>query len=262
MGGKKTSVWKRLVTWVRIRLGAVKPYLAERFGWFVTSSYYGPKLVSNRVDQTFKFYLRGSYGSFYWDRVTAFSTAFVYLDIGANQGLYTIGAAQNPNCVGCFAFEPVPRSFRFLKANVALNGLTERCTLINKAVSGNAGTAEIAIQPAHSGAASLNHAQGAANAPSKSRLQIQTLTAKELDALLPQDGPPIFVKIDVEGHEPVVLEQLLQTHFAGRIAEIFFEVDETWYDIEPIRALLTERGFSKLHRHGEGHHYDMLALRA
>jgi len=53
--------------------------------------------------------------------------ARVVVDVGANTGIYTLLAcAASPHC-RVVAFEPVPRVFRRLEENIALNGWQGRC---------------------------------------------------------------------------------------------------------------------------------------
>jgi len=73
----------RRVYWLRARFG----------GNGFAKSWYGPAFRSNINDTTFRFYITGSYGRLYWDELQRISESFVFLDIGANQGLYTLGAS-------------------------------------------------------------------------------------------------------------------------------------------------------------------------
>lgn len=70
-----------------------------------------------------------------------------------------------------------------------------------------------------------------------------------------------MVKIDVEGFEPIVIDQLLRTAFADRISEIFLEIDEDWVRADAIRRRLGEAGFTAFEKIGSSPHYDLLALR-
>src|SRR6185312_8497302 len=69
----------------------------------------------------------------------------VFVDIGANGGIYTVIAAKKVGASGrVLAFEPGPRNLELLKRNLALNGLTN-VTIVPKAVSNTAGAAALAI---------------------------------------------------------------------------------------------------------------------
>jgi FkbM family methyltransferase len=218
---------------------------------------YGVLMRANWRDATFRMCQDGSYGTALSDLLAQRKNIFLFLDIGANQGLYSLLAARNPNCQQAFAFEPVSQTYNLLCDNIAANGLTASVTPIHAAVSDADGTAEIHLHIAHSGAASLS---------TRTLLQesnvetIRTIDIFSIDDLIGDDGE-ILVKIDVEGHEDVVIGQLMASRHRARMAAIFYEVDERWSNPAALEAALRAAGFATFIRHGSGTHYDMLALR-
>src|SRR6476619_920138 len=65
--------------------------------------------------------------------------ARVFVDVGANTGIYSlIGLAANPK-LRVIAFEPVPRIRQRLEENLVLNGWQTRCEIRGEAVSDNLG---------------------------------------------------------------------------------------------------------------------------
>lgn len=221
-------------------------------------SRYGVVMRANWHDVTFRMCYAGSYGSGLSDLLTRYPRDFLFLDIGANQGLYSLIAARNQRCRHAYAFEPVPDTFAILRDNITRNGLESRVTAIDSAVSDKTGTASITLSAAHSGASSLG------NATSIERGTIETVRTMDMagvDALLPPSGEDIVVKIDVEGHEAVVIEQLMASRNRDRVTRIFYEVDENWSDASGLEDRLRVGGFSKFQRYGSGTHYDVLALR-
>ena len=60
-------------------------------------------------------YITVSYGFFYKNFLTKRNNLFSFIDIGANQGLYSICDALNKNCKLIFAFEPIDKTFELLK---------------------------------------------------------------------------------------------------------------------------------------------------
>ena len=246
---------------LRLRLQKRMKSLDFRFRrWFrvgTIRSLYGPRFHTNFGDATFRLYIKGSYGRFYWDHLQNVDHDFVYLDIGANQGLYTIGAAQNPHSKQCIAFEPVPTVAHLLRNNLQLNQVSGKCQVCEAAVSESSGQTTISLPAHHSGGASLRED----DAGETEKLEITTVCAADLEDIVPENGAPIRIKIDVEGHEEVVIRELLKSHFVDRIEEIFYEVDERWVDPDRVQTLLLGRGF-QLERIGEGEHYDVMATRS
>ncbi len=221
-------------------------------------SYYGPRFVANYADITFRFYIKSSYGFFYWDRIAALQEPFIFLDIGANQGLYAVGAALNPHCQRVYAFEPVSAVSNLLQQNIDLNQVQDRCEVVRKAVTNHREGVTIRLNPTHSGSATI--ADGNNSHEGGHGELVETLDAKGLDDLIEARDLPIIVKIDVEGHEQVVIEQLLKSAFANQIREIFYEVDERWVKAEVLSDQLMQAGF-KTQKIGRKKHYDVLAER-
>jgi FkbM family methyltransferase len=244
-----------------IRFWSIKFIIWKFFKRPVVSSYYGVKLNANYDDATFKFYVVGTYGDDYWKHITKKMRPFIFLDIGANQGLYTLCAAMNKNCIACFSFEPVPKTFALLKKNVAVNDLSTKCHLINKAIANKSGFYDISYKPNHSGVATM-HARN--NLISETNNKIETIEAIsyiELDNLISnQDKARLIVKIDVEGYEMNVITELLKTQVAKEISEIYFEIDERWVDYNDIEILLKTNGFKNFSKtHTDTKHYDVYA---
>lgn len=233
--------------------------LAQWLNSPIVESSYGVRLAANYMDATFQFYTKASYGFFYWNRISLISEDFIFLDIGANQGLYSICAGLNGNCQRAYAFEPVPNVVHLLHQNLALNGVADKCEVVQKAVSDKSGDVEIIIHTNHSGEASI--AQGKVGGAGTSRQIIQTINAAGLEAIIHVTQLPIYVKIDVEGHEEVVVKELLKCSFAGQIREIFYEVDIRWVNPKVLQSLLQAAGFKSV-KTGRKTHYDVLATRS
>lgn len=67
----------------------------------------------------------GSYEAAHADMMTALvRDGNTILDVGANIGFYTISLARQFPWTAIFAFEPIPATFAYLRANLELNGVT------------------------------------------------------------------------------------------------------------------------------------------
>lgn len=223
-----------------------------------TRSVYGVWLKDRPLDATWRFCVNGKYGRFYSDWLLAQRDG-VFLDIGANVGLYSLLADRNPAIERIYAFEPHPETYGFLAGNIERNAAA-RCTAFPYAISSSAGEECIAERPGHSGMATLREV-GRAEGFSLS-VGIQCITAAELDRLIEvRDDARVIVKIDVEGHEAVVIEQLRKSRLWSRIANIYYEVDERYLDAAALLQLLESEGFRVVHRNGQGKHYDVMVER-
>ncbi|MBU7579949.1 MAG: FkbM family methyltransferase [Porphyrobacter sp.] len=247
------GVVKTLRKW---KAAALSPVLARQEG--PVRSAYGVLMVPNWQDTTFRYCIFGTYGRDLADLLLGQRDDFVFVDIGANQGLYSLIAAQNPKCRKVIAFEPVPATHARLAANVALNGGAERTVLHQLAIADNVGEVTINVAPDHTGTATLAGREGVSGAGG---VVIETIDAPLVDPLLAGDLP-MFVKIDVEGLEAVVIAELAKTASFARVQSIFYEVDDRWASAGDIEMLLRSAGFTRFAKYGRGHHYDVLASRA
>lgn len=220
----------------------------------VVTSRYGVRMRANWGDRTFLYCRHATYGRALSDYLGALDAPFVFVDIGANQGLYSLIAARNPHCAAALAFEPVAATFALLTDNIALNDRQATIRPVHAAVSRDSGMATIAADAAHSGVASLR-----GESPETGE-DIRILGIAGVDVLL--DGTlPLVIKVDVEGHEETVIEALMLSRHRDRIAAIFYEIDERWTDAAAVEARLRAAGFARFTRFGIGRHYDILAER-
>ena len=256
----KVRDYSRLALSFVYRFIKVKIWIANMLGISVLKSRYGVLLAMNSRDKTFAYYIAGAYGNYYWDRISKINTEFIYMDIGANAGLYTICAARNPKNLMSYAFEPVPDIFNLLEKNISLNGLASKCSLVKKAISASCALEEISFSTDHSGGASLVK-KNDVNLDVNQKLKIETIDGATLDTLVQNRNIPIVVKVDVEGYEKIVIQQLIKTSLVENVTEIYYEIDEDWTDPKEIEKLLRSIGFKSFEKNGSGSHYDILATR-
>lgn len=145
------------------------------------------------------------------------------LDIGANEGLYSLAAAHAVGDQGrVLAVEPSQREFDRLQANIQLNHWQKVIHAYRLAVADRTGEAQLTVATEeHAGQNTLGHLiyQGATVA------QIETVPVRRLDDWLPEIGVTQVdvIKIDTEGAELAILrgsQQLLQTHHPLLILEL------------------------------------------
>jgi FkbM family methyltransferase len=214
----------------------------------ITPSVYGPFLQTRKGDLTFKFCVTGAYGRYLSDLLSAYSKPFSFIDIGANIGLYSLIAASNPACQSCHAFEPNPEVFASFERNIALNGHL-KVHAYNAAVSSEEGQLRFAAPAGHSGAGALQQ---------EGTMTVASVNRHAFDAIAAADTFPKIVKIDVEGHEPVVITELLNSSIAPQIRNLYFEVQESRYEIGSITSTLQAAGFAQTFKNEAGEFYDLM----
>jgi FkbM family methyltransferase len=146
-----------------------------------------------------------------------FERASTFVDVGANCGLYSVlGALWNPS-LRVIAFEPVPRIFDRLKANVRLNQLDDRVDCENVALSSETGRATFFLP---NGEGLDIETTGTLNAHSwqsrngSSRLEVATVRFDEYETC--HQIIVDLIKIDVEDFEAGVLEGMYDTIMRDR----------------------------------------------
>jgi FkbM family methyltransferase len=133
----------------------------------------------------------------------------VVLDIGANFGLYTALSASIVKSHGrLYAFEGNPRIFESLQRTIAANDLYLNPNIVaaNVLVSSECGRGVLhysANLPSGGTMSDIQLSGGKQNA-----VEVDMTT---IDDFLPPDLPVDLVKIDVEGHEPMVMRGMEQT---------------------------------------------------
>jgi len=221
--------------WLRVFPGIPLPFHLP-FGawWLLRNDHIGSALLEDAFENTEHRFVE-----------KLLQPGMTVLDIGANQGYYTMLASRRVGREGkVIAFEPSPREFGRLKWHLWLN----RCNNVEPfafALGAEAGKGELhVVQGTESGCNSLR--------PPKVAQPVAPLTVsvQRLDDFLKDRGFPQvdFIKLDVEGAELSVLqgaqELLLRRPRPKILAEIEDIRTRQWgYDANRIVRYLTELGY-------------------
>jgi FkbM family methyltransferase len=159
--------------------------------------------------------------------IRSLSPGDVCVDIGAHIGYYTLLASKLVGAKGhVYAFEPSPRSYAALRANLDRNDV-ENVTAINSAVGQTTGTAELYEGPGtNTGGATMQGVLADRRGLRKPvRVDVRPVTA-EIPAT---DLYRIrVVKIDVEGAEVDVLRSLAPVLAEAPHLALFVELNPKW----------------------------------
>ena len=150
----------------------------------------------------------------------------VFVDVGAHIGTHTVYALRTGRFARAVAFEPAPRNARLLAMNLDLNGMAGTAVVVPKAAGAITGTAMLYLHPRNSGAHSIGSPP---SVDGRDRLCVPIVRVEDrLVALgLPPDRVGL-VWVDVEGHEPEVLDGL--AGLVARAVPIAFEFTPSRYD--------------------------------
>jgi len=156
------------------------------------------------------------------------------IDCGANIGIATMFFKAVAPDARVLAFEPEPTAFRLLEDNIARNGVNDvKC--LSVALAAEEGRAMLRVpQPAHGGA-TLRLAEGAGWP------ETEVATAR-LSTYISE--PVEFLKLDVEGAEVEIIDELAEADALRRIANVAIEHHPTGSDDLPrLLACLAASGF-------------------
>jgi FkbM family methyltransferase len=134
----------------------------------------------------------------------------LFLDVGANIGAASVLALGRHGFKGALAVEPNSANVALLRANLAVNGLEGRCTVVTAAAGGAEGQAELELSPDNFGDHRVRHAGAGPGEFQEEQRATSTVPVRRLDSLLESEGlTPADVGllwVDVQGYEGQVLE--------------------------------------------------------
>lgn len=171
---------------------------------------------------------------------------FTVLDVGANEGYFSIIACLLAGPEGrVVSIEPQTRSIEVMRRNLSANRIAN-CSIVEAALGNGDGVADLQLMPAfNTGASSLVGKYRW----TKQCQRVPTITGL---TLLQQTGLSRFdfVKIDVEGYEPEVVEGLLPLIMSGCIRHLLIDfhhsiLKQRGIEPEEIRKKLIEAGMRR-----------------
>ena len=128
-----------------------------------------------------------------------------FLDIGANIGTSTVHALINHGFAGAVACEPAPENMRMLRMNLEMNGLGDRTSVFEVALSDQAGSIDLDLSPENWGDHRVVPTDGDDLSRGGKRLRVRRTTVDRLVASRMKTRAPGLLWVDVQGHEAAVL---------------------------------------------------------
>ena len=229
-------------------------YLTRRKGLAFTKSVYGPSLQTDWADYQFYLCTTGRSGFKLYDILrTKRAEPFVFVDVGANMGLYSLLADKNEQCLKVYAIEPNPVILRRLDNNAKYNG-ANKIDLFNVGVGKANGNKKFYFKDWHSGLGNfLNKGYHC--------IDVVIRDSSLFDSFADQNPQTsFFLKIDVEGFETEILRQLIKSRLRQVVDEVFIEVSPMWISKEDIAFIfesMTAIGLKEIWRSSGKDQYDV-----
>jgi len=177
----------------------------------------------------------------------------IFLDIGANIGLYTVSIGSLPSVLTVYAFEPDLLNRQQLIANVLINNLTEKVQIFDVALSDSSGTSQLyrCTTPKPFDAWKANTGAHSLILNPQWHDSATDVVTRRGDDLFSLSGQRLAIKIDVEGHEVHVL-QGMQTLLTANACVLQIESFPTNYPITA--SMLNSLGYRLVSELGD-HNY-------
>lgn len=170
----------------------------------------------------------------------------LFVDIGANIGVYTLYAAVRRGA-RVLAFEPEAQNFAALNRNIYANGMTDRVTAFPVALSDTDGPTLLHLSRVALGAShhSVDQAVGEGGRAFEAAYRQGTVstTLDRMLAVLNENQPPRFVKIDVDGAEARVVAGMADTLGDAGCEQVLIELAPAEATEAEIMTRLEAEGF-------------------
>lgn len=172
----------------------------------------------------------------------------LFIDVGANLGLYTIDLNRRTALKETVAFEPLPSNFNQLCGNIFMNNMGDRVTAERTALSDQDGAATLHIDSQYTIHSTLEtHGENS----QKFDTSINVPLAR-FDTRYPYENRRAFVKMDIEGHETSALKGM-----AGFLArnKASLQIEASDVNLPGIAAFLSGLGYGGTGRRGYDHFF-------
>ena len=216
-----------------------------------TLSNYGVWMLNNYLDKTFQLSIMG-YRNNLEKILLSINQPLIFIDIGANQGVFSLVAAKNKNFVEIHAFEPNLKLIPYLESNFYRNKVNS--SIIHKVAVGSQSTSISFFVPE-------NHSGNGRVTSEKSNMRVNCVNRDYLNKVFTQSNKLYFIKIDVEGSERKVLNELFNSSINLCIKYIFIEINPDFSEEDVLIKALRSNDFYEVSRSRSGVSYDALYTR-
>ena len=220
-------------------------------------SSYGVWLTPNYDDATFRFCATGHYGNFLKDVIESSPVQSNFIDIGANQGIFSLLAGMHMVHGEVFSIEPQPDIYCLLRKNISFNQLRNVTTLCGAITQEGEKFVGLRFNSKHTGGTSVTDLH-------ESNIHSVTFGPKTFNAIAESTESSFIVKIDVEGFELDVIKAIVSSALVERINGLFIEISREFHSkdtIDEIYKQLAGIGLYEENRSPSPDHYDAYFLR-
>tara|TARA_B100000941_G_C28477074_1_gene539876 strand:+ start:617 stop:1459 length:843 start_codon:yes stop_codon:yes gene_type:complete len=181
-------------------------------------------------------YATGKSGFQISDFISKINYPFVFIDIGANHGIYTLDAHKNPFLISSHSIEPNPESFLYLIDNIKYNSI-KPAHFYNFALGKSNDKVTLTVHPWHSGLSNLARRGG------ERQILVDSRDHSLFDLIYKKNLNCFYViKCDTEGLEPVVIRNLLNSKISKFISSLMIEITPEWLNLDDEKKIINDIG--------------------
>ena len=230
-------------------------------------SFYGPIMRSNPSDKTNVYAISGEYGRIISNHVESLSPESVFIDIGANYGIFSFLAAKHLTLGKVISFEPNPYIYKYFLENLKLNN-PDNVVSFHCAVGEEDSFLKLQFDENHSG---VSHVKTEVNNKENSALQhvnVPVFNINKWNFLSKEiQDSDINIKIDVEGYEYNIIKTLTNAPWFTQVKSIIVEIDDVNLRIFGATAKniyddLENIGFQSTYGINTNAHYDEIFVKS
>ncbi len=183
----------------------------------------------------------------------------VIVDIGANIGIAATYFASQLG-LRVYAYELVPEVAERAREHVERNGLTELVTVHPAGLAAKAAEIDVVFDSNITGATSMYLNTGASEKQTTVRCALRSVVEEFESVFAAHPGQPVVVKMDCEGAEYELLEQMERSGLLDRITGFLMEYHNVsgLKNVSYLETLLARNGYVVHARVVRGKEYEMI----
>lgn len=178
-----------------------------------------------------------------------FSEKDIFLDVGANIGIFSLFAGEIHQGLTVYACEPAYHNFYKLCTNILLNNLEPRVFPLGVGLSDHIDFTTLHLSSIQDGSASHSLGSAIAQKQADSKTFNHVVALISLDELISKQiiKPPQHIKIDVDGVEVYVVRGMANYLKNPNLKSVLIELDHKLSDTQEIFQHMEAAGFSMEH---------------
>ncbi len=192
------------------------------------------RIIRLKNDHQQTLYSTGKSGLHISDFISKINYPFIFIDIGANHGIYTLDAHQNSFLINSHSIEPNPESFKYLLNNIKFNSI-KSSYFYNFALSINNKKVSLTIHPWHSGLSNISGRGG------ERKILVDAKNHSLFDEIFSKNRNCFYViKCDTEGLEPTVIRNLIKSRISKFVSALIIEITPEWLSLKEQKMIIND----------------------